>query len=211
MENENFMTKTLSIIIPYYNRPEQIKRLIQVLKPQLVDGVEVIIVDDHSPQDIQDIELPPGMYSITLKENSGGASVPRNVGLDLAKGKYIAFIDSDDNVSPQYIKTILDKIKNSDFDYCYISWECSTHKVIIKNEPPSWNCCVWNCIYKKDLIGDIRFREDLIMAEDYYFNKEVRKGKRENIKEILYYYNQNSKDSLTKKGITYNEKYRSDN
>ena len=48
------------------------------------------------------------------------------------------------------------------------------------------------------------------MAEDYYFNKEVRKGKRENITEVLYYYNQESENSLTKKGITYNEKYRSD-
>lgn len=202
------MTKILSIIIPTYNRNESLIKLLQKLQSQMNDNVEVIVIDDHSDNQLK-LEFPNWLKYIVLEENSGGASIPRNVGLDNAKGQYITFIDSDDMVKDNYISKILEKTKE-DWDYCYISWECSTHKVIIKEEPPSWNCCVWNCIYKRDLIGDIRFRKDLIMAEDYYFNKEVRKGKRENIKEILYYYNQNSKDSLTKKGITYNEKYRSD-
>lgn len=200
--------KLLSILIPTYNRNESLIKLLQKLQPQIQDEVEVIVVDDHSDNQLK-LEFPSWLKYIVLEENSGGASIPRNVGLDNAKGKYIAFIDADDMVSDDYIQTILDKAKE-DWDYCYISWKCSTHNVIIKDEPPSWNCCVWNCIYKRDLIGNIRFRKDLIMAEDYYFNKEVRKGKRENITDILYYYNQNSKDSLTKKGITYNEKYRSD-
>ena len=146
---------------------------------------------------------------IHLKENSGGASVPRNVGLDNAKGKYIAFIDSDDMVKPHYIKTILEKTKE-EWDYCYISWECNTHKIIIKDEPPKWNCCVWNCVYKKDLIGDIRFNPALIIAEDYQFNQQVRRGKKANITEILYYYEQFSPDSLVNSGKTYNEKYKGD-
>lgn len=201
--------KLLSILIPTYNRNESLIKLLQKLQPQIQDEVEVIVIDDHSDNQLK-LEFPSWLKYIVLEENSGGASIPRNVGLDNAEGKYITFIDSDDDVSLDYVKVMLDKIKNSEFDYCYISWECSTHKVVIKDEPPSWNCCVWNCIYKRDLIGDIRFRKDLIMAEDYYFNKEVRKGKRENITDILYYYNQESKNSLTKKGITYNEKYRSD-
>jgi len=199
----------LSIIIPTYNRNESLIKLLQKLQPQIQDEVEVIVIDDHSDNQLK-LEFPSWLKYIVLEENSGGASVPRNVGLDNAEGQYITFIDSDDDVSSDYVKVILDKIKNSEFDYCYISWKCSTHSVIIKDEPPSWNCCVWNCIYKRDIIGDIRFRKDLIMAEDYYFNKEVRKGKRENIIDILYYYNQESENSLTKKGITYNEKYRSD-
>ena len=201
--------KLLSILIPTYNRNESLIKLLQNLQMQMQDEVEVIVIDDHSDNQLK-LEFPSWLKYIVLEENSGGASIPRNVGLDNAKGQYITFIDSDDDVSSDYVKVILDKIKNSEFDYCYISWKCSTHNIIIKDEPPSWNCCVWNCIYKRDLIGDIRFRKDLIMAEDYYFNKEVRKGKRENITDILYYYNQESKNSLTKKGITYNEKYRSD-
>lgn len=201
--------KLLSILIPTYNRNESLIKLLQKLQPQMNDEVEVIVIDDHSDNQLK-LEFPSWLKYIVLEENSGGASIPRNVGLDNAKGQYITFIDSDDDVSSDYVQVILDKIKNCKFDYCYISWKCSTHNVIIKDEPPSWNCCVWNCIYKRELIGDIRFRKDLIMAEDYYFNKEVRKGKRENIIDILYYYNQESKNSLTKKGITYNEKYRSD-
>ena len=111
-------------------------------------------------------------------------------------------------VKPNYISKILEKT-NEEWDYCYISWECSTHKVIIRDEPPKWNCCVWNCIYKKELIGDTRFRVDLKIAEDYHFNLAVKKGKKANITEILYYYEQFSPDSLVNAGITYNEKYRS--
>lgn len=198
--------KLLSILIPTYNRNESLIKLLQNLQIQMQDEVEVIVIDDHSDNQLK-LEFPGWLKYIVLEENSGGASIPRNVGLDNANGKYIAFIDADDLVSDNYIQTILNKIKNSEFDYCYISWKCSTHSVIIKNEPPSWNCCVWNCIYKRELIGSTRFRADLIMAEDYYFNKEVRKGKRANITDILYYYNQESENSLTKKGITYNEKY----
>lgn len=195
----------LSIIIPYYNRPKSLQRLINILSPQLREGVEVIIVDDKSPQTISIDD--PYIKVIRLKENSGGASVPRNVGLDNAKGKYIAFIDSDDLVKPNYIDKILEKIESSNWDYCFISWECSTNKVIIRNNPPTWNCCVWNCIYKKELIGNTRFDPRLKIAEDYKFNQEVRKGKRANIIDVLYYYEQFSPDSLVNSGIQYNEKY----
>lgn len=191
----------ISVIIPTYNR--DLTNLLTNLEKQLDEDIEVIVVDDHS-----NIPLEESWFKyIYLEENSGGASVPRNIGLDNANGKYICFIDSDDNISEDYIKTIKEKTKE-EWDYCYISWKSQKLNIIIHNEPPKWNCCVWNCIYKKDLIGNNRFRKDLKMAEDYWFNKQVRKGKRANITKPIYYYNQFSKDSLTKQGITYNEKYR---
>ena len=199
----------LSIIIPTYNRNEKLIKLLQTLQLQMQDNVEVIVVDDHSDKPLK-LEFPSWLTYIYLPENSGGASVPRNVGLDIAKGKFITFIDSDDMVKPHYIKSILSKIRYEDFDYCYFSWECNTHKVIIRNEPPGWNCCVWNCVYKKERIGNTRFRPDLKIAEDYYFNLEVRRGIRANIPDILYYYEEFSPDSLVNAGITYNDKYRSD-
>lgn len=194
----------LSIIIPTYNRNESLLRLLQILKKQITKEVEVIVVDDHSDNEL---EFPKWFKYIRLNENSGGASIPRNVGLDNAKGEYIVFIDSDDTVKPNYIETILDKTKE-DWDYCYISWECSTHKIIIKDNPPKWNCCVWNCIYKRELIGNTRFNPELVIAEDYDFNKRVRKGKKANITEILYYYEQFSPDSLIKSGRKINDKYK---
>lgn len=194
----------ISIIIPTYNRIDSLKRLLEQLNNQMKDNVEVIVIDDHS--DIKlDVEYKWLKY-IYLEENSGGASVPRNIGLDNAKGKYIAFIDSDDSIKPNYISKITEKTKE-EWDYCYISWECSTHKVIIKDQPPKWNCCVWNCIYKRELIGNVRFNPKLRIAEDYEFNNQVKKGIKANITDVLYYYEQFSPDSLINSGVTYNDKY----
>lgn len=193
----------LSIIIPTYNRNEYIVKLLDKLHSQTQNNVEVIVVDDHS-----DTPLEKSWFKyIYLEKNSGGASIPRNIGLDNAKGKYIVFIDADDLVSDDYIQTILDKTKE-EWDYCYISWKGKTNQIIIREEPPKWNCCVWNCIYKRDLIGNERFKPELKMAEDYDFNNRVRKGKRANITKIIYFYNEDTPNSLTKQGELYNSKYK---
>lgn len=191
MKNEDLIK--LSIIIPYYDRPEYIKKLMDKLSTQLTDEVEVIIVDDCSPTPLDYPNV------IRLEENSGGASIPRNIGLDNAKGKYIAFIDSDDLISDDYIQTILNKTKE-EWDYCLFSWKTNRYEIIIKDNPPKWNCCVWNCIYKKELIGNERFNPELIIAEDYDFNKRVRKGIKANIEKVLYQYNDTSKSLIRPNG-----------
>lgn len=192
----------LSIITPYYNTLERIKQLAQVLTPQLDSEVEWLIIDDGcNEKELDNLNAKV----IHLEENSGGASVPRNVGLDNATGEYIAFIDSDDLVKPSYIRVIKSKIRE-EWDYCYISWETSSQQIIIKKEPPSWNCCVWNCIYKRSLIGNNRFDPKLKMAEDYDFNKRVRTGVRANITKVLYFYS-DTPNSLTKQGQLYNSKF----
>ena len=112
----------LSIITPYYDRLKEIKELAKVLEPQLNDRIEWIIVDDGCNESELD-KLKAKV--IHLEENSGGASVPRNSGLDNAEGEYITFIDSDDLVSSDYINKIINKINISrinkfyEFDYCY--------------------------------------------------------------------------------------------
>ena len=186
-----------TIITPHYNRHKYLKELAKVLEPQLDETIEWLIVDDYS-QD-QDFSYLKKGKVIHLNNNSGGASVPRNVGLDNAKGKYITFIDSDDLVSEDYIKEIKNSFK-CDYDYCYFSWKDKNHTIFIDNEPPSWNCCVWNCIYKKELIGNTRFNPELRIAEDYDFNQKVRKGKHRCIKKVLYYYNIDTPNSLIKGG-----------
>lgn len=201
MKNEDLL---ISIITPYYNVKEYIIELAKVLTPQLNNKIEWIIIDDGCNEEALDTF---NAKIIHLEKNSGGASIPRNIGLDNAKGKYITFIDADDLVSNDYIETILNKIKE-DWDYCYISWKGKINRIIIQEEPPKWNCCVWNCIYKKDIIGNERFKPELKMAEDYDFNSRVRKGKRANITNIIYYYNEDTPNSLTKQGELYNSKYK---
>ena len=187
----------LSIITPHYNRHKYLKELAEVLEPQLTEECEWLIIDDNSED--KDFSYIQKGKVILLDTNSGGASVPRNIGLDNAKGEYITFIDSDDLVSEDYIKEIKNSFKYN-YDYCYFGWKSRTMTVLIDREPPKWNCCVWNCIYKKELIGDKRFPKDLKIAEDYVFNKEVRTGKRRSIKKILYYYNIDTPNSLIKGG-----------
>lgn len=195
MNDKNIL---ISIITPYYNTLFRTKELAKVLMPQLNKNIEWIIIDDGCYQHELD---KLNAKVIHLKNNSGGASVPRNVGLDVAKGQYIIFIDSDDMVSNNYIEVILKKLKeDKNFDYCYISWSSTFGNVIIEDVPPEWNCCVWNCIYKRELIGNNRFDPKLIIAEDYDFNKRVRKGKYTSIKEMIYFYN-NTINSLTKRGV----------
>lgn len=196
-QNEDLL---ISIITPYYNTLQATLKLASILEPQLTDDIEWIIIDDGC----HETELDKIKANIIhLEKNSGGASYPRNVGLDTAHGKYICFIDSDDLVSEDYIQTIVDKIHNSDFDYCYFGWESKHFKVPIKHHPPTWNCSLWNCIYKRDIIGDERFDTNLIVAEDYDFNQRVRKGKHSYIEKFLYYYN-DTPNSLTKRGVNKN-------
>lgn len=195
MKNEDLQIK-LSIIIPYYNALPYIKKLMNMLEPQLTNEIEVIIVDDGCHESELDNFKAKVIH---LETNSGGASVPRNKGLDIAKGEYIAFIDSDDLVSADYIYQIMNKINTEEFDYCYLSWYSDAFKVIIEDNPPDWNLCVWNCVYKRELIGDERFKSELIIAEDYDFNVRVRKGKHTSIKDIVYYYN-DTPNSLMKRG-----------
>ena len=184
----------LSIITPYYNCLNYVRELSRILEPQLTDEVEWIIIDDGCNETYLDTL---NATVIHLPENTGCAGIPRNHGLDIAKGDYITFIDADDFVSDDFVSKILDKIDNTDFDYCLISWKHFPDYMIIDvtNGRPDWNCSVWGIVYKKEIIGDTRFN-DLKIAEDYYFYHEVLKGKEEKITDVLYYYRSNP-DGLT--------------
>lgn len=179
----------LSIITPYYNCLDYIKELNEKLKVQLNDSIEWIIIDDGCHESGLDNF---NAKVIHLEENSGCAGIPRNIGLDLAQGEYITFIDSDDLVSYNFVDKILEKIDSEDFDYCLISWWSDNFKIDVINGRPEWNCSVWGIVYKKELIGDIRFN-NLRVGEDWAFNREVLKGKRSIISDFLYYYRSNEK------------------
>lgn len=190
----------LSIIIPYYNTYEETKKLLEILIPQIDLSTEVLIIDDgcHETRLNELIFNKPNIYIWHLLENSKTASKPRNVGLDSARGKYIAFIDSDDMISEDYIKQIKSKIKK-DPDIVYISWKSKKQSVIMNNKPPKWNCSVWSRVIKKSIIGNIRFREDLQIAEDWVFVHSLEPKTSESIKKQIYYYNIERPDSLMSK------------
>lgn len=193
----------LSIIIPAYNADPYLYELIKRLRPQLTDAVEVIVVDDGSKKPVME------MNNITvIRQENQGASVARNTGIDNAKGEYIAFIDADDLVSKEYIAKILKKIETEQFDYCYISWKTIgsgwQYEVKLRNitdKFPPFNLCVWNRIYKRDMIGDVRFNPKKPIAEDAEFIRAVKEEgkKKAYISDFMYYYRADTPNSLTKR------------
>lgn len=194
---EVFRPVKLSLITPYYKTLNEIKELASILGPQLTDEVEWIIIDDGCHE--TELDALPAKI-IHLEQNSGGASTPRNIGLNNAQGEYIGFIDSDDSVVDNYISTLLNKINTESFDYCLFSWTYKQNNlgpIIIEDQPPEWNASIWNCIYHRNIIGETRFNPELKFAEDAVFNFAVRKGAKANIKDILYIYNGGREGSLT--------------
>lgn len=182
----------LSIIIPYYEVYDYIKELMKMLEPQLTNEIEVIIVDDGCNEHRLDKFKAKVIH---LDTNSGGAGKPRNIGLENASGDYIAFIDADDLITNDYIVRILKKIEKNP-DIIYLSWKCKGNKVIMDKRPPKWNCAVWCRVYKRSLIGNVRFREDLKIAEDYLFNQQLKPLICKSIKEVVYIYNNGRPGSL---------------
>lgn len=184
----------LSIITPYYNTYEYTKKLADSLVPQLREDVEWIIVDDGClDRRLDEIKTKV----VHLAENSGNPSVPRNVGLFYATGEYIAFIDSDDDVTPNYVEKIMEKIKEG-FDYCYISWKATNGaEIIIEKDPPEWNNSVWKCVYRREKINNLKFDPIINYGEDKDFNAHLPEGEFTSITEPIYIYTVGRDDSLT--------------
>ena len=63
-------------------------------------------------------------------------------------------------------------------------------------QPPKWNCAVWCRVYKREIIGDVRFDENLRIAEDWKFNQQIKWKTKTCIKEVIYFYNNGRKGSI---------------
>ena len=100
---------TLSLIIPCYNSEPYIDELMKSLLPQVTDEVEVIVIDDGS--DFPYLSTTPFVNVYRTDENKG-VSAARNLGMKKAKGKYIAFIDSDDIIDLDTFEKTYNFIKN---------------------------------------------------------------------------------------------------
>lgn len=205
----------LSIIIPTYNVEDYIDECLNSLLPQLTDECELIIIDDKSTDQTlakimgyltQEMASKYFQYKegeeyfkFYMNQENKGVSACRNVGLKVATGDYIAFIDSDDIVNEGYIKTILQNIKSGK-DIYKMSWESfgNLKTTYFAKKLPEWNCAVWNTIWKKKKIKH-NFDETLRKCEDLKFvnqnvNKKLKVGY---IDDVLYKYRSGREGSLT--------------
>ena len=166
----------LSIIIPNYNKDAFIGNLLEHLAIQRTDEIEVICIDDCSTDRSWDIiQTYQNIFTTLRNQNNKYLTYTRNAGIRLAKGEYITFIDSDDDIAEDYISTILQDIKDKHDGYFY------DYKVLLPencDEPveKGHRREVWGKVYKYSVLKDnnLWFDEDIftpgVLGEDSDFN-----------------------------------------
>ena len=173
---------TISIITPSYNSKRTIKHTFDSVLTQTFSDWEWIIVDDCSTDDSFEYikELIKNDKRITLLQTSknSGAAVARNIGLKHASGRYITFLDSDDELDPNYLECQLEfikehgplisagyrrKAKHTCTDF-FVPDEVD-YKKALRGNPLS---CL-TTMYDSEVIGEVFFPEDIDRPEDYVF------------------------------------------
>jgi glycosyltransferase involved in cell wall biosynthesis len=173
---------TVSIIIPVYNASKYIVRALNSVKGQTFVSYEVIVVDDGSTDDsVIKVQKHPLNVKL-IKQTNGGASSARNVGIKAAKGKYIAFLDSDDEWVPSKLLiqiAYLEKNKSLIALYCK-DYSLRHQSVVIEHSLPElivkgceeifmhpYNLTTSSFLVKSSIIREVGgFDERLNTAED---------------------------------------------
>ncbi|MEU6391377.1 glycosyltransferase family 2 protein [Streptomyces sp. NPDC046939] len=106
-------TPDVTVTVIVFNDAERLPRAVASLQAQTHPNIEIIISDDHSTDDTPRVarELAaadPRITYLRLAENSGGCSAPRNRALDIARAPYAMFLDSDDELPPRAVESLLE-------------------------------------------------------------------------------------------------------
>lgn len=195
------MKPLISVIVPVYNVEDYLTKCLDSIACQTYDSFETILVDDGStdqcPRMCDEYKERDSRFKVIHKSN-GGLSTARNTALDIAKGEYVLFVDSDDWLEPNMLEVLASTATETDADIVVCEHYNNTYntetrstisrntyekKVLVDNddiflhilEPsPRIRFEVWNKLYKREIIGDTRFKEGQIY-EDVYFQRVVLK------------------------------------
>ncbi len=210
----------ISVIVPIYNTEKYLRKCLESLVNQTFKDIEIICVNDGSRDAslsiLQEYQAKYDNIKIINQENQG-LSVARNVGIKASYGEYIGFVDSDDWVDLDFFEKLYSAIARNDCDIATAT--------IIRKRPLSQKyrvyyaeekiyaaledkikvcavpkCCyVWNKLYKKDLIKDIAFKEN-VFFEDMLWTPHVllKSDKLVTVCGASYYYRVNN-GSIVKK------------
>lgn len=205
----------ISVVVPAYNVEKYIKRCINALIIQSYSNLEIIIVNDGSKDKTEAIALEYQTLDKRIKvisQKNKGLSGARNTGIEYTNGDYIGFIDSDDWIPVNYYEELYNLIERYDADvvttdFLRVSKEIETKPIntvvsevvseeeILRNyilsgvQGKAERMAAWSKLYKKSIVGDIRFEEGRIY-EDIYFNWNVYKRCKKVVlaNGIFYYY-----------------------
>lgn len=188
----------ISVVVPVYNAEKSLNYCIQSIINQTYVDFEVLLIDDGSTDMsgcICDKYASENKNITAVHIENGGVSKARNIGIDLAKGEYICFVDSDDYISIEYLNELV-KTKNqyniydniwcgfytsSDYNQTdlkiYLADDNTSFSFFERNEimilQNKWlSQMPWNKLFSVKIIKDnnIRFPENLSLGEDLLFN-----------------------------------------
>lgn len=149
----------VSIITPVYNSEKFIRETIVSVLNQTYDNWEMILIDDCSTDNSESIikeytNKDNRFRYIKLKENSGVANA-RNIGIGEAKGRFIAFLDSDDVWYKNKLETQVNYMINNNISFCFSAYEVidENSKIINQKITPSKQIISYEDILKQNVIG----------------------------------------------------------
>ena len=178
------MNIKVSVIVPVYNVSDYISQCLTSLINQTLKEIEIIVIDDCGQDDSMDKVLKfcekDKRIKIIKNDTNQGLSETRNIAIPLARGKYLAFLDSDDFVENNYYETLFSLAENNEADIAYsnVAFYFSEQniqyhgwfedrlfnngKALLQFPKDRQNvidaCCCWNKIYRRDFIEKYHFR-----------------------------------------------------
>lgn len=132
----------ISIVIPLYNAEKFISRCLDSVRRQTFTDFEVIVIDDCSTdRSVEIVEAIAPKFDgrlrlIRREKNSGGAARPRNIGINLARGEYIFFLDGDDVITKDALELIDRSARSFDADVVHVEKYFVTEGDVIKPQSP---------------------------------------------------------------------------
>lgn len=167
-----------------------LERCVSSLCHQTYPNIEIILVDDGSPDNsgkmCDQMAQQDSRIQVIHKENSG-LSDARNVGIELASGDYIAFVDSDDWYDPSMLKILLELCEKNNAGIAECSYRSIFHEristettcsgMVMEMTPVQaiesnldWKYCTtvaWNKLYRRDIVGSIRYPVGKIHEDEF--------------------------------------------
>ena len=225
MSGRGFMNNIkVSVIVPIYNAEKYIKKCVESILNQSLKEIELILVNDGSTDasySICQTYAEKDKRIVLLDQVNAGVSVARNNGLNVAKGKYIEFVDADDYIESNTIEilykravksnsdTVIFGIKNVYSDnesFTDVKDEDYTLTEFLKHYGEYISNAIigatWNKLYRRELIEGVRFIEGKRYNEDLFFNLDaLKKCKIISLHQGVHYNYIHNADSVTSKYI----------
>lgn len=191
------MKDLVTVLIPVYNRQAYLAECLDSVLAQTYDHFEILLIDDGSTDRsvaiCRDYQQKDPRIRLHLADH-GGVSAARNLGLELAQGEYVFFMDSDDAIHPCLLESMVESLRTTDAAMVgtavvslwaekwkstmeklnkrkttrtvYLDHSSTLQNVFSENTPLS---VIGGVMMRRDYIGTTRFRTDLYIGEDFYF------------------------------------------